>query len=46
MTVSDDDSIQKTGKQKTTILQASSENLKRLDNWGILQVDLLFVFEE
>jgi GNAT superfamily N-acetyltransferase len=88
MTVSDDDSFQKTGKQKITILPTSSENLKRLDdaitdynivsakelpraviqrldftaedfdgkliggiqammvNWGILQIDLLFVFEE
>jgi GNAT superfamily N-acetyltransferase len=88
MTVSDDDYFQKTGKQKIIITEASSENLKKLDdattdynivsakelpkaviqrldftaedsdgklmggiqammvNWGILQVDLLFVFEE
>ena len=88
MTVNDDDYFQKTGKQKIIITEASSENLKRLDdaitdynivsakelpkaviqrldftaedsdgklmggiqammvNWGILQVDLLFVFEE
>ncbi len=88
MTISDDDYFQKTGKQKIIITEASSENLKQLDdaitdyniiaakelpkaviqrldftaqdsdgklmggiqamvvNWGILQVDLLFVFEK
>ena len=88
MTVSDDDHFQKIEKQKIIITEASSDDLKRLDdaitdyniivakeltkaviqrldftaqdsdgklmggiqammvNWGILQVDLLFVFEE
>jgi hypothetical protein len=36
MTVSDEDYFQKTGKQKIIITEASSENLKKLDNLFLL----------